>query len=184
MCKKIGVKPVYILLPRGDFPKQLMTSSYATGNRDDAIEEAKKLVKLLQADGWTVKRFKIEALASNKGVPETDEEHRALKAKGEGIYFEFHYKCKCKDEADKERLTEIGKKYGAHTSRSAFKKNFEDGSFINFLTLRECDMGKINAMQKFEALLADLKEAQFEVTGFEREYAVFDDNVGLDSGWL
>ena len=37
VCKKIGVKPVYILLPHGDFPKQLMTSSYTTGTRDDAI---------------------------------------------------------------------------------------------------------------------------------------------------
>merc|ERR1712110_910287 len=150
----------------------------------DAIEEGKRLCKLLHADGWTVKRFKVEALASNKGFPETDEEHRALKAKGEGIYFEFHYKCKCKNEADKQRLTEVGKKYGAHTSRSAFKKNLEDGSFINFLTLREYDMGKINAMKKFEDLLADLKKAQFEVVGFEREYAVSDDNVGLDAGWL
>ena len=184
VCKKIGVKPVYILLPHGQNPKQLMTSSYVTGTRDEAIEEAKKLVKLLHADGWIVKRFKIEALASNKGVPETDEEHRELKAKGEGIYFEFHYKCKCKNEADKLKLTEVGKKYNAHTSRSAFKKNCEDGSFINFLTLREYDMGKINAMKKFELLLADLKEAGFEVTGFEREYAVYDDNVELDAGWL
>ena len=161
-----------------------MTSSYIMGNRDTAITEARRLVKLLQGDGWTVKRVKIEALASNKGVPETDEEHRALKAKGEGIYFEFHLKCKCKDESDKLRLTAVGAKYGAHTSRSAFKKNFEDGSFLNFLTLREYDMGRVNALKKFEALRADLKEAQFEVLDFEREYAVFDDNIGLDSGWL
>ena len=91
---------MYILLPYGDIPKQLMTSSYMTGNRADAIEEGKRLCKLLHADGWTVKRFKVEALASNKGVPETDEEHKALKAKGEGIYFEFHYKCKNRNEAD------------------------------------------------------------------------------------
>ena len=116
MCKKIGVKPVYILLPHGDFPKQLMTSSYIMGNRDTAITEARRLVKLLQGDGWTVKRVKIEALASNKGVPETDEEHRALKAKGEGIYFEFHLKCVCRDESDKLRLTAVGAKYNAHTS--------------------------------------------------------------------
>merc|ERR1712037_99365 len=184
ICKKIDVKPVYILLPHGANPKQLMTSSYTVGTRDTAIMEAKRLVKLLHDEGWTVKRFKIEALASNTGVPETDDEHRALKAKGEGIYFEFHYKCKCRDEADKLRLTEVGKKYNAHTSRSAFKKNMDDGSFINFLTLREYDMGKINAMKKFNELLADLKEAGFEVVGFEREYAVCDDNVGLDAGWL
>ena len=85
-------------------------------------------------------------MASNKGVPETDEQHRVLKKKGEGIYFEFHYKCKCKNDADKEKLASIGKLYGAHTSRSAFKKDLDDGSFINFLTLREYDMGKINAM--------------------------------------
>ena len=180
LCKGIGLKPIFIELPYGEEVKQLMTSKYITGTYPDVLLPVHAIAHKVASSGFQILRIKIEALAANKGVPRNESDiafepgHR---------YFEFHFKIMLNDESEKERLTQIGQKYNAHTSRNAFKQ-FGNGKFSNFLTMRTFGKGRDEALKMFGCLKAELLRNGFEIIGHEQEYVVYDSNLDLDKGWV
>ncbi|KAL6069961.1 Ankyrin repeat-containing protein [Balamuthia mandrillaris] len=168
VCKELRLKPVLIELPYGQTQEQLMTSSWARGNEETAVEEAKKVASALHSRGFQVVRVKVEATASNRGVPQTppDDPQR---------YFEFHVKMLVEDE---ERLRALVAPHHGHLSRNSLKGEKD----VKFITLRVYGKGKVAAFADLEALLLSLKDEK--VLAVHREYAVYDTNVELDSGWI
>src|SRR5688572_2182314 len=76
-CAEMGVKSVLIELPRGVTRSQPMTSTYHRGELRDVVAEVAGLARALRERGFRVTRLKLEAVATNEGVPATDEEARA-----------------------------------------------------------------------------------------------------------
>jgi hypothetical protein len=144
----------------------------------DVLEEVEGLHTRLWEGGFPVVRVKVEAVATNLGVPLTDEEAAALP---EG-YFEFHAKLRLPTDADLEPLRALCGRHGAHLSRNERKR--DDAGAERFVTLRVYRAGRVRSAAAYEALLRDLAAASFEVIGQQREFTVYDGKADLDAGWL
>ncbi len=127
------------------------------------------------------KGIKLEAMFSNKGVPENKEEALLL---SKNNYFEFHVRIQLPvDPAESEQklceLSELCKNYGAHLSKNALKSD----PLRRFVTLREYFLGKIEALNKLNGIVESLEKLGFQPDGILREYSVYDSNVKIDAGW-
>ncbi len=103
-------------------------------------------------------------------------------------------------------LNKLCQEHDAHLSMNALKR-FEDGKTQRFVTQRmyvhmhsplafrhsytsallhgeRYDIGKVVAEQRFNACLAALEAAGFEIVAKLREYSIYDSNVKLDTGWI
>jgi hypothetical protein len=175
----LGVKCVLIELARGVSRSQPMTASYHRGDLPAVMEEIEALHERLWQGGFPVLRVKLEAVATNPGVPVTDDEAAAWP---EG-YFEFHAKLRLPAGADLEPLRQLCDRHGAHLSRNDRKRD-EDGGAERFVTLRVYRTGRERAAAAYEALLRDLAAAEFTVVSQQREFTIYDGRADLDAGWL
>lgn len=178
-CRELGVKPVLIDLPDGVTPSQPMTSSYHRGTVEEAATAAAGVARGVRATGFAVTRVKLEAVATNPGVP-TDAEAVSVSA---DCYFEFHVKLALQSDAAESHLKRVCERHGAHLSRNAFKSRADDRA-ERFVTLRVYRAGKETAYRRLDSLTADLSAAGFEIANTQKEYSLFDSHVGLDAGWL
>jgi hypothetical protein len=137
-------------------------------------------------------------MASNKGIPESDEDCKIFPKEN---YFEFHIKLDLGDKDPElsnvrttlqqstdsisqtllETLNIICKKHNAHLSRSGLKHATKH---VRFVTLRYYSIGKNTAFERLGKCIGDLEQFKFKIDSVQREYAVFDSNVNLDSGWI
>jgi hypothetical protein len=179
-CAELGVKSVLIELPEGTTPSQPMTSSYHKGELGEVVQQVAGIAHHLRACGFDVTRLKLEALIGNAGVPQTDEQARALPA---GNYFEFHVKVTLPPGADLEPLRALCRAHGAHLSRNAFQRD-ADGRSQRFATLRVYGVGRDHAVERFEALLGRLQAEGYTLSNRLREYTIYDSNVAVDAGWI
>jgi hypothetical protein len=179
LCADLGVKCVLIELARGVSRSQPMTASYHRGSLPEVMQEIEALHTRLWQGGFAVVRVKLEAVASNPGVPVTDDEAAAWP---EG-YFEFHVKLRLPANADLEPLRDLCDRHGAHLSRNDRKRK-EDGQAERFVTLRVYSAGRERATVACEALLGDLAADHFQVVSQQREFTVYDGRAELDAGWL
>ena len=178
-CAELGVKCVLIELPQGATRTQPMTSTYHRGDLADVTREVAALAGAVRAAGFAVSRVKLEAVTTNEGVPESDEQAANFPA---GNYFEFHAKVALPVGADLAPLRALCAKHDAHLSSNAFKT--DDESCERFVTLRIYAAGRVRAEEAFDALLADLEAAGHAVTNRLREYTIYDSNAAVDAGWL
>ena len=181
-CEVNNVKPIIIELSKGDYARQVMTSSFIVGHyKDDILQKAKNLANVMFGDTslkTKIKRLKIESLARNPGVPldtnpETDK------------YFEFHYKIALQDkENDKSEynlVKDLVKGYDGRLSRNAFKK--VEGAKHYFITKRVHSAGQVKAFEEYNELKNVLADNGYPVLKSEAEFVVYDSNYNLDSGW-
>lgn len=180
LCDGLGVKPVLIELPAGKTPNQPMTGSYHRGTVQHAAEEVAATTRRLRSAGFPITRVKLEAVATNDGVPDTDSEAAAFPP---GCYFEFHVKLGLDADADLDLLRSVCERFRAKLSRNAFKQS-ADGRSERFVTLRLYQVGRQTAFARLAELEAALTDAGFAVVNRQREYSLFDSHVGLDAGWL
>eukprot|EP01125_Pyxidicula_operculata_P013667 TRINITY_DN4539_c0_g1_i2.p2 TRINITY_DN4539_c0_g1~~TRINITY_DN4539_c0_g1_i2.p2 ORF type:complete len:171 (-),score=38.67 TRINITY_DN4539_c0_g1_i2:279-791(-) len=169
-----------------------MMAQYKVGTFDDIHEESIRLSQKYMEHGFNVVRTKIEALCSNEGVPESDEESQ----KYPNNYFEFHVKLHLSDMNDDKwsLLRGICKQHDAHLSRNAFKIQGSDGTGDHvdskikieerFITIRLYNVGKVQALDKLEKCIEHLKCERFSFGKAQREYSVYDSYVKLDDGWI
>jgi hypothetical protein len=174
VCDALGVTCVLIELARGAHPSQPMTSSHHAGELATVIAEVDALHARLVAAGFGVARVKLEALATNPGVPVADADVHA------GAYFEFHVKLALPHDAALDDVRAIAIRHGAHLSRNDRRR--EAGLAHRFVTLRVHGAGRDRATRALDALIADL--AAYRIAGVEREYTIFDGCAELDAGWL
>ncbi|MDY7232564.1 non-canonical purine NTP pyrophosphatase [Hyalangium rubrum] len=178
-CGAAGVKCIFIELGQGAVRFQPMTASYHHGPLRQALDEVQTFARSLAADGFDVTRLKIEALGTNRDIPEEDAAAKAQPAN----YFEFHVKVTLPSVgADLEALRARCERHGAHLSRNA-RKVRADGASERFVTLRIRGLGRANADARFTALLRELAETELPLSYPLREYTVYDSNQGLDRGW-
>jgi hypothetical protein len=180
LCGELGVKCVLIELPEGATRSQPMTSSYHRGELAAAVGDVAALSRRLRDAGFPVTRLKLEAVATNEGVPETDAEARELPADN---YFEFHVKLLLPAHADLGALRACCARHDARLSRNALK-SAADGRSERFVTLRLYHVGRATAFAHSDRLVDDLTAAGFAVGSRLREYSLYDSAVGLDAGWI
>jgi hypothetical protein len=200
LCERIGVKCVLIELAAGRSPSQPMTAAYHRGDLATVLGEIERHYVGLVEGGFSVVRVKIEAVATNAGVPVTDDEATAFP----DAYFEFHAKLrlpKTDDNVGLESLLDLCVRHGAHLSRNDRKVDVsrpacggsatttarslvELATRDRFVTLRVKKSGRTRATAAFESLLDSLKTAAFAVVGVKREFTVYDSQANLDAGWL
>jgi hypothetical protein len=179
LCAELGVKCVLIELARGTSRSQPMTASYHRGELPQVMTDIDGLYRRLWEGGFPVIRVKLEAVATNPGVPVTDDDAAAWP---EG-YFEFHAKLRLPAGAELGPLRVLCERHGAHLSRNERKRD-EDGAAERFVTLRVYKAGRERAAGAYEELLRDLAGAQFQVGSQQREFTIYDGRADLDAGWL
>jgi hypothetical protein len=180
LCQDIGVKCVLIELPEGVVRSQPMTACYHHGDIAEVIQDLERLCSAVRAAGFPLTRVKLEAVATNEGVPDLDEEAAHLPP---GRYFEFHVKLLLSPDDDLETLRTCCARHTARLSRNALKSDRHGGS-ERFVTLRRYGVGRQAAFAALEALESDLQAAGFTIAHRQREYTLFDSAERLDAGWL
>ena len=68
-------------------------------------------------------------------------------------------------------------------SKSA-SNQLNDGTILQFVTMRQYMRGRSAAEKSFDGLLEALKSKGFWLSNVLREYTVYDTNLGLDAGWI
>lgn len=179
-CAALGVKCVRIELPAGAAPLQPMTASYHRGELAAVAVEVAGLCRAVRSAGFAVRRLKLEAVATNEGVPETDAEAATAPPSD---HFEFHIKLMLPADTDEAALRALVGQHGARLSRNA-RKQEADGRAERFVTLRVYGKGRGSAFAAFDRLCDDLTAAGYTVSSRLREYIVFDSEAGLDAGWM
>jgi hypothetical protein len=180
VCRRLGVKCVLIELPNGATRSQPMTACHHHGEIGRVLDEVEVLCRGLRAAGFPLTRVKLEAVATNEGIPETDEEAARCSA---DRYFEFHVKLLLGPDTDLIALRGCCARHDARLSRNALKVEL-DGHSERFVTLRRHGMGRQRANASLEALERDLVAAGFTVVNRQREYSLFDSALQLDAGWI
>jgi len=171
-CKNLKLKPVHIILEKGDYPSQLMSASYHTGKYEDIFKEISKKKELLQNSGFKIKRVKIEGMIDNDDIPEKIPDEN---------YFEFHVKVTLDDEFKYALLKERCRNLGAHLARSATK--IIEGKKQWFVTLRCFKLGREAAKNEFVNLIKELSNFNYNLSNMLEEYTVYDSNIAIDKGW-
>ena len=180
VCRQIGVKSVLIELPEGATRSQPMTACYHHGEICLVVEEVISQCRALRTAGFILARVKLEAVATNEGVPDSDEQAARAPAAN---YFEFHVKLLLPANADLEALRACCHRHNARLSRNALKTD-SDGRTERFVTLRLYGIGRRSAFTRLEALERDLSASRFAVANRQREYTIFDSAERLDAGWI
>jgi hypothetical protein len=180
-CEAEGCKCVWIVLDRGRHVQQPMATWRRAGTiLPRVLEQARQRAWMLEQAGFRVVRVKIEADPSNDQVPMSNE---AASFEPAGCYFEHHVKLRRRVDADRERLLQICRSHSAHLSHNAWRTSV-DGAEERFVTLRSHGLGRPEAEQQLERLLAALGVAGEHILEVESEYSVYDSNLALDDGWL
>jgi hypothetical protein len=178
-CGAVRLKCILIELGHDSARLQPMTASYHQGTLQKALDEVRAYARTLTVEGFQVTRLKLEALGTNRDIPEDDAVAQAQPAN----YFEFHVKVTLPlVGANLDALRARCSRHGAHLSRNA-RKVRADGASERFVTLRVWGLGRTNAEARFTALLRDLAETGLPLSYPLREYTVYDSNLELDHGW-
>ena len=185
ICKENGMRALNIGL---NFEKigmaTVLQSSkyYKVANPKIAVEKMIEDAKKLAAD-FDVIRLKLESLAINEGVPQTDEEAKNIPG---DTYFEYHLKIKdapATEESDstlKELSYQLTKELNIRVPFSC--NNLKD--FQRFLNARTYHMGFQHSFANIEKIKAAIESKGYEVDRVVSEFIPYDTNKKLDTGWL
>jgi hypothetical protein len=183
--------PMKALLLHLDYEGQgyvgvLQSSRYVQGDVALATQAAHADADFLRQAGLTVIREKVEAVASDDGVPRTTAEAQRSPT---GRYFEFHLlidgKTQPLSEADMRTLRTIAGDVSARLmTRVPLSYNALKPA-QRFLNLRTHGVGLDSAMESVQALTRELaRGGELEVKKVIAEYICFDSNRAVDNGWL
>jgi len=180
LCTQLGAKCVLIELAEGVTRSQPMTATYHRGEVAAVAEEVAALSLAVRDAGFDVTRVKLEAVATNEGLPETDADALAFPAEN---HFEFHVKALLPPAADLDALRTLCARHDARLSSNALKTD-ADGRRERFVTMRVYHAGRHSACARFDALVNELLAASYTLGNRLREYTLYDSAVSLDAGWI
>ncbi|CAF3734047.1 unnamed protein product [Rotaria sp. Silwood1] len=188
-CEKTKYKIIFIDLDTNqqhDKLQQLMTSSYHCGEYPAIVKQIEEEV-YKQFQDFNIIRIKIESLASNEGVPQTDIDKKLFWDK-ETNYFEFHYKVLIEKDSKGQKLAKLRNicqsngRFHLHVSRNAFKQ-LDETNFHYMITMRLFDVGRENAFKNSDEVIEYLTKNNFPPLKVVREFIVYDTHIELDSAW-
>jgi hypothetical protein len=173
-----GLSCTHIVLEQGAVASQPMLNWRARGRLSEELAAAEAVGRQLAADGFEVRRIKVEAGPGNRGVPQTDAD-----AGDEDRYFEHHVKLALAPDVELAALIALACEHGAHVSRNVLRVR-DDARHERFVTQRCGAVGRTRARVMLEALLDALRRAGYEMLDVEEEFVVFDSNAEVDAGWI
>ncbi|MBA2541680.1 MAG: hypothetical protein H0V17_18705 [Deltaproteobacteria bacterium] len=163
----------------------LQSSRYIEGDTAAAREAARVDAEVLRAAGFTVIREKVEALASDPGVPRDAAEATRSPA---DRYFEFHLLIDGKrgplSEDDMRGLRALSTEFSDRFARPVPLSYNALKPAQRFLNLRARACGLTEAMQPVAELAAAIASRELVVKKTIAEYICFDSNRAVDNGWL
>jgi len=177
-CDALGVKALFISLPRGQTPRQPMTGAHHRGTLREVMLVVHQLAQDLAKAGFEVIRTKIEAVGPHRDLPATDEAARAAPPSN---YFEHHAKLILPPGANEADIAEKLASLGAYLSQGAPRM---DGVEQRFVTLRSWGLGQSSADLRFDGVLAVAEAAGLPLRNRAREYTVYDSALDVDAGWM
>lgn len=170
-CKSEGVKPVMIVLDKGNHINQpMITTVIKRKDFQEAHKEVERLVTNFKNNGFTVVRKKVEI-----SPKETTYFHQPI-VKNSTPYFEWHGKVEVDDVP---MLKTLCAGHGGHISRNSLKA---DGR-LRFITVREYK-GSEPFYERVEHIHRILDENGIELLKEEFELCIYDSREELDSGWI
>jgi hypothetical protein len=185
ICKEFGMRALNIGLNfenTGIATVLQSTKYYKVSNPmiavEKMIEDAKKL-----DEHFEVVRLKLESLATNDGVPQTDDEAKSIPG---DTYFEYHIKIKdapATEESDnflKNLSYQLTQDLQIRVPFSC--NNLKD--FQRFLNARTYELGFQNSFDKVKRIKAAVESKGYEIERIISEFIVYDTNKKLDTGWL
>ncbi|WP_404796641.1 hypothetical protein [Streptomyces pristinaespiralis] len=167
-----GLKVTHIVLARGRMVSQPMLTLRGTEDLASQRAAAERLVARLRSGGFEPVRMKIET------TPWSPEVRTA-----EGGYFEHHLKLLLEEDFDREALTALAVRHGAHLSWNA-RRVASGGRHERFVTQRRRGVPAEEAGAACDALVAELTAEGFDVLGEEREFVLYDSDLSVDDGWI
>lgn len=175
-----GLKCLHILLDRGITPSQPMLTRWGEGTLTGELKQVKELCQVLQTEGFSVVRIKIEVAADRPDVPQCTAE--ALDRSGDR-YFEHHIKLLLEPLTPLKPLLERVEPHSAHLSRNALKTR-SDGYQERFVTQRCWGVGRQEAEEQLKHLLEAIADLNTPILNIEQEFVVYDSNFELDRDWI
>ncbi|RAG82496.1 hypothetical protein DN069_27295 [Streptacidiphilus pinicola] len=179
---RAGLKVTHIVLARGRTPSQPMLTLRGHGRLVEQLGETRRIVDALTADGFAVRRVKLEVPPWAAGVP-VDDDARAGRLADAGLYFEHHVCLLLPPDTDLEELARLVTPHRAHVSWNT-RKLGGDGLERRFVTQRCERVGRETAGARLGRLLASLRRAGHRWQGVEREFVVHDSDTSIDDGWI
>ena len=186
-CAEGGIKGLHLFLVFDQGPIGVLQSSvYVDGGFHDALARCHENAEHLRARGFRVIREKIEAAATNVGVPINAAEARRVPG---DLCFEFHVSIAGPNDeplvhADHTFLERLAKElttdFGTRVplSWNAFKAG------QRFLNARTYGLGYQESMEFVNTIVGRIEKQGLVARKLIREFVVFDTNKDLDRGWL
>lgn len=145
---------------------------------EQMVADAEKL-----SEKFDVVRIKLESLATNDGIPQTDENAHAIPG---DTYFEYHIKLKDVEinEANDSKLKSLSTKL---TNELNIKVPFSCNNlpdYQRFLNARTYKLGFKNSYALIDKIADAIKENGFTIDRIVSEFIAYDTNKALDQGWL
>jgi len=145
---------------------------------EEMISDAEKL-----SEKFEVVRIKLESLASNEGIPQTDQEAQAVPG---DTYFEYHLKLKDMEinEANDEKLKQLSSQLSqALNIKVPFSCN-NLPHYQRFLNARTYKLGFKNSYALVDKVANAIHDNGFFIDRIVSEFIAYDTNKALDKGWL
>jgi hypothetical protein len=163
----------------------LQSSRYVEGDVAVAREAARTDAEVLRAAGFTVIREKVEALASDPGVPRDANDAAQSPA---DRYFEFHLLIDGNrgplSEDDMRGLRALSTEFAERFARPVPLSYNALKPAQRFLNLRARQCGLAEAMRPVDELALAIASRGLLVKKTIAEYICFDSNRAVDNGWL
>ncbi|MGX9707249.1 hypothetical protein CLV36_101401 [Laceyella sediminis] len=171
LCKSEQVKPLMIVLDKGNYINQPMcTGVIKRADFHEAKKEIDRIANVFQEHGFTVMRTKVETSPNEETYF-----HQPL-TKHTKPYFEWHGKVEVEDVAMVKRLCEG---LGGHISRNSLNANGK----VRFITIREYK-SKETFYDRVQKIHAILQANEIALLKEQYELCIYDSREELDSGWL
>lgn len=189
-CKRVGIKALCLGLDyedKGVVNVLQSTKYYSKAGPREPIELMLRDAEAL-AEDFEVVRLKLEAMATNPGVPKGDAGMRELTERtGFDGYFEYHVKLGGlpvspeNDERLKRLAGELTHELGV---KIPFSCNNMGAKNQRFLNARTYGLGYDASRQVPLSVARAAEKRGFETRKIIEEFIVFDTNKELDRGWL
>jgi len=185
VCEKLGIKPLCLGLDyAGKGVISVLQTTKYTDSTDvpDAVDRMLHDAEALSRE-FEVVRLKLEAMASNRGVPQTDSQ--AEQVPGD-TYFEYHVKVEAPVTPENdERLKQLARELThALNVKVPFSCNNMRDKTQRFLNPRTYRLGYESSAAIVQRVVDATLQQGFSVSKVIREFIVFDTNKDLDRGWL
>eukprot|EP01118_Nematostelium_gracile_P012107 TRINITY_DN4378_c0_g1_i1.p1 TRINITY_DN4378_c0_g1~~TRINITY_DN4378_c0_g1_i1.p1 ORF type:complete len:230 (-),score=60.98 TRINITY_DN4378_c0_g1_i1:434-1123(-) len=184
-CTTNGMKPLLLFLQYDDGAKGVLQSScYVSGDFATAYAKSLENVEALKSAGFEVVRNKIEALASNEGVPQKENDPMQP-----NLYFEFHILVSKLDNSpleleDIDFLVDTSQKLSSDLQLCIpLSWNYLKPS-QRFLNTRTYNIGREESSKMVDLISTKVIDHNLKIAKVISEYIVYDTNKALDNGWL